>query len=122
VAATCHPEDPDPGEPVPAGPLLVPVRPGPGGYAARFFRTPLGTRTAVGFTSAERLAAVLGADQRWVRLSAAALRALAEPLGVTRVTVDPRFCAPAPARVPAAPAAVPAGPTVRRPGALRAIG
>ncbi|WP_435133376.1 SAV_915 family protein [Actinacidiphila sp. bgisy144] len=125
MAATRHPEDPDPHEPVPAGPLLVPVRPGPGGCTARFFRTPLGTRTAVGFTSAERLAAALGPDQPWVRLSAAALRALAEPLGVTCVTVDPRFCAPAPARVPAAPAApvsVPTGPTVRRPGALRAIG
>lgn len=35
-----HPEDPDPSERFPAGPLYVPVRPGPAGCTARFFRTP----------------------------------------------------------------------------------
>jgi hypothetical protein len=98
-----HPEDPEPAQRVPAGPLFVPVRPGPAGCAARFFRTPLGTRTAVGFTSRERLAATLGVEQQWIRLSEPALRALAGPLGVTALTVDPPFSAP-PARALSAPA------------------
>ncbi|WP_369357692.1 SAV_915 family protein [Streptomyces sp. cg2] len=86
-----HAEDPEPADRVPAGPLFVPVRPGPAGCTARLFRTPLGGRTAVGFTSPQRLAEVLGGGQPWVRLSAPALRALAEPLGAATVTVDPRF-------------------------------
>ncbi|MGY0020057.1 SAV_915 family protein [Streptomyces sp. YJ-C3] len=73
------------------------------------FRTPPGERTAVGFTSRERLAATLGPDQRWIRLGAPALRALAEPLGVTAVTVDPTFSAP----VTAAPLARGGAGTVR---------
>ncbi|NEB81295.1 hypothetical protein G3I40_39720 [Streptomyces sp. SID14478] len=93
-------EDPEPSERVPAGPLYVPVRPGPTGCTARMFRTPLGARTAVGFTSHERLVATLGGDQQWIRLGDHALRALTEPLGVTGVTVDPTFSAP----VAAAPA------------------
>lgn len=84
-------EDPEPAEPVPAGLLCVPVRSGPAGCTARLFRTPLGGRTAVGFTSPQRLAAVLGSGQPWVRLSEAALRALAEPVGARVLTVDPGF-------------------------------
>ncbi len=83
-------EDPDPAERSPAGPLYVPVRPGDNGCAARLFRTPMGARTAVGFTSSQRLAATLGPDQAWIRLGASALRALIEPLGAVGVTVDPR--------------------------------
>ncbi|MFE7300408.1 SAV_915 family protein [Streptomyces sp. NPDC057579] len=94
-----HAEDPEPADRVPAGPLFVPVRPGPAGFAARLFRTPLGGRTAVGFTSPQRLAEVLGGGQPWVRLSEPALRALAEPVGATTVTVDPRFT-PDAARAP----------------------
>jgi hypothetical protein len=94
-------EDPEPSEPVPAGLLLVPVRPGPTGCAARFFRTPLGGRTAVGFTTEQRLTATLGDGQAWIRLSVPALRALATPLGVTTLTVDPQFTAPAAAPAPA---------------------
>ncbi|MFE6687738.1 SAV_915 family protein [Streptomyces sp. NPDC057743] len=87
-----HPaEDPEPADRVPAGPLFVPVRSGPAGCTARLFRTPLGGRTAVGFTSLQRLTEVLGGGQPWVRLSEPALRALAEPVGATTVTVDPRF-------------------------------
>ncbi|MET7857906.1 SAV_915 family protein [Streptomyces sp. NPDC005318] len=90
-------DDPEPLEPVPAGPLFVPVRPGltggTAGCTARFFRTPLGDRTAVGFTSAHRLAATLGARQPWIRLSEPALRALAAPLGITALTVDPQLTA-----------------------------
>ncbi|WP_105967884.1 SAV_915 family protein [Streptomyces geranii] len=104
-------DDPEPSDRFPAGPLYVPVRPGPSGCAARLFRTPLGDRTAVGFTSAHRLTATLGPDQAWIRLAETALRALTAPLGVTAVTVDPLFSAPAPAPVePAAP--VPALRTV----------
>lgn len=100
-------DDPEPSDRFPAGPLYVPVRPGPCGCAARLFRTPLGDRTAVGFTSASRLTATLGPAQAWIRLAAPALRALTAPLGITTVTVDPRFSAPAPTPVePAAPVPV----------------
>ncbi|MEV7569041.1 SAV_915 family protein [Streptomyces tanashiensis] len=88
-------EDPEPSERVPAGPLLVPVRSGPAGCSARLFRTPPGDRTAVGFTSEARLAATLGPGHACVRLSEPALRALVAPLGVTVLTVDPQFAAPA---------------------------
>ncbi|MFF4901197.1 SAV_915 family protein [Streptomyces sp. NPDC001068] len=100
-------DDPEPSDRFPAGPLFVPVRPGPAGCAARLFRTPLGERTAVGFTSARNLAATLGPDQAWIRLAEPALRALTAPLGVTTVTVDPQLSAPAPAPVsiPVAPLA-----------------
>ncbi|MEW1824705.1 SAV_915 family protein [Streptomyces sp. NPDC088196] len=95
-------EDSEPAERFPAGLLYVPVRSGPVGCTARFFRTPLGGRTAVGFTSAARLAATLGAEQASIRLSEPALRALAAPLGVTDLTVDPQFSAPAADRTAAA--------------------
>lgn len=98
-------EDPDPAGPGPAARavLYVPVRPAPGGCTTRFFRTPLGERTAVAFTSRAKLAAVLGTGQPAIRLSVGALRALAAPVGVRRLTVDPRLVAPAPApsRTPA---------------------
>ncbi|MFD9076699.1 SAV_915 family protein, partial [Streptomyces lasiicapitis] len=58
---------------------------------ARLFRTPVGGRTAVAFTTPQRLADELGARQPWIRLSEPALRSLTEPLGVARVTVDPRL-------------------------------
>ncbi|MFC9848457.1 SAV_915 family protein [Streptomyces sp. NPDC060223] len=92
-----RPEDPDPEpcERIPAGLLHVPVRSGPAGCTARFFRTPLGGRTAVGFTSAAKLTATLGTEQACIRLSEPALRALAAPLGVTALTVDPQLSAPA---------------------------
>ncbi|MFF1677134.1 SAV_915 family protein [Streptomyces sp. NPDC058256] len=92
-----RPEDPDPepSERIPAGLLYVPVRSGPAGCTARFFRTPLGGRTAVGFTSAAKLTATLGTDQACIRLSEPALRALAAPLGVSALTIDPQLSAPA---------------------------
>ncbi|MFE2536607.1 SAV_915 family protein [Streptomyces sp. NPDC059371] len=96
-----YPEDPEPSERFPAGPLFVPVRSGPSGCTARFFRTPLGGRTAVAFTSRAKLTATLGTEQACVRLSEPALRALAAPLGVTVLTVDPQFSAPAASRTTA---------------------
>jgi hypothetical protein len=76
-------EDPEPSERFPAGPLYVPVRQGPSGSVVRLFRTPLGDRSAVGFTSARGLVAALGTGQAWIRLAEPALRALTAPLGVT---------------------------------------
>ncbi|GAA2157411.1 hypothetical protein GCM10009760_59570 [Kitasatospora kazusensis] len=90
-----HAEDPVPSQRVPAGYLLVPVRSGPLGHAARLFRTPLGDRTALAFTTEQHLRAALGPAQPWIALAEPALRALTEPLGVTTLTVDPRFVAPA---------------------------
>ncbi|KOY54879.1 SAV_915 family protein [Streptomyces sp. XY332] len=101
-------DDPEPEERVPAGLLYVPVRPGSGaGAVIRLFRTPLGARTAVGFTSTGRLAATLGEGQGWIRLSESVLRELCEPLGASLITVDPTLsaAAAAPAAAPAAAAA-----------------
>lgn len=101
-------DDADPDERRPAAALYVPVRLGSaGGQQLRFSRTPLGVRTAVGFTSPERLCAVLGPDQSWIRLAEPALRSLAAPLGVTTVTVDPQLAAPAPTAVRAEPVGQP---------------
>ncbi len=90
-------DDPEPDEQVPAGLLYVPVRSGGGGAetAIRLFRTPLGTRTAVGFTSADRLTATLGEGHPYIRLSVTVLQRLCEPLGAGLVTVDPTLSAPA---------------------------
>ena len=96
MAQPLYDDDPEPSDRHPAGPLYVPVRSGPSGCAARLFRTPLGNRTAVGFTSERRLTATLGPHQAWTRLAEPALRALTAPLGITTVTVDPQFTAPAP--------------------------
>ncbi|MGW7310423.1 SAV_915 family protein, partial [Streptomyces sp. NPDC054835] len=80
----------------PAGRPCVPVRPLAHGCAARLFRTPVGARTAVAFTTPARLRAVLGADQPWTSLSEPALRALVRPLGIDALTVDPTLTAPVP--------------------------
>ncbi|MFF8413991.1 SAV_915 family protein [Streptomyces omiyaensis] len=87
-------EPAEPSEPAPAGRLCVPVRPGAHGVTARLFRTPVGFRTAVAFTTPERLRATLGAAHPWIPLSEPALRALARPLGVRALTVDPVLTAP----------------------------
>ncbi|MEV7678535.1 SAV_915 family protein [Streptomyces sp. NPDC088341] len=101
--------DPDPGPDTAldegraaARPLYVPVRLGScGGQQLRFARTPLGARTAIAFTSARRLTAVLGEQQAWIRLAEPVLRELAAPLGAAIVTVDPQLTAPAPVPAPA---------------------
>lgn len=99
MAAILSGDDPEPSDRFPAGPLCVPVRPGPSGYVTCFFRTPLGDRTAVGFTSEQQLIATLGPEQPWIGLAEPALRALTAPLGVTTLTLDPQFTAPAPTPV-----------------------
>jgi hypothetical protein len=95
-------EDPEHSQPVPAGTLFVPVRPGSLSPCVRLFRTPLGGRTAVAFTTEQQLTTTLGSDQPWIRLCESAVRALAEPLGVSALTVDPQMAAPAAVKVPAA--------------------
>ncbi|WP_328912742.1 MULTISPECIES: SAV_915 family protein [unclassified Streptomyces] len=96
-------EEQPPGDPAP-GPagggqrsLYVPVKQGPAGAVVRLWRTPFGTRTAVAFTSDRRLRSVLGPCQPWIRLSEHALRRMAEPLGATRLTIDPVLTARPPA-------------------------
>ncbi|MEV5676269.1 MULTISPECIES: SAV_915 family protein [unclassified Streptomyces] len=112
--------DPDPLELVPAGPLFVPVRPGlprcSPSFTARFFRTPLGDRTAVAFTSVSQLVATLGAGQPWILLSEPALRALAAPLGVSALTLDPQLSAPRAATWP--PCVGPRTPVTEQAAAL----
>ncbi|MFI9201975.1 SAV_915 family protein [Streptomyces sp. NPDC053048] len=88
-------DDGEPSHPVRAGLLYVPVRPCPVGFALRVFRTPLGGRTAVAFTSPRRLEDCLGRGVPHVRLALPAVRALAGPLGVRLVRVDPQLTAPA---------------------------
>lgn len=77
--------------------LYVPVRRGPAGSVVRLWRTPFGTRTAVGFTTDRRLRSVLGPTQPWIRLSEAALMRMVEPLGARHLTVDPVLTARPPA-------------------------
>ncbi|MEU7046107.1 SAV_915 family protein [Streptomyces varsoviensis] len=89
----CAAEDGDPSDSREAGPLYVPVRTCPAGYALRVFRTPLGTRTAVAFSSKRRLSHVLGPQQPFIRLARPAVLALAEPLGIARLSVDPLLTA-----------------------------
>ncbi|WP_055600404.1 SAV_915 family protein [Streptomyces aureus] len=97
MADALYGDDPEPGEPFPAGRLCVPVRPGGSGFVMRLFRTPVGGRAAVAFTDPGLLRAVLGADQPWILLSEPALRALAEPLDVRELRIDPVLTAPRPA-------------------------
>lgn len=100
-------DDPDPEEQAPAGLLHVPVRPGAAGPVLRMYRTPLGERTAVGFTRQDLLTAALGSGQFSIRLSEPALRSLAAPLGVERLVLDPALSAPAVTAEPVPTAAQP---------------
>ncbi|MFC0041581.1 SAV_915 family protein [Actinomadura rayongensis] len=88
--------------------LFVPVRTsGCGAASLLLARLAGGGRVAVAFSSAERLAAVLGARQPAVRLAVPALRAMLRPLGVDRVQIDPDAVAEIPSH-PGALAPVPA--------------
>ncbi|MQY15484.1 hypothetical protein SRB5_56660 [Streptomyces sp. RB5] len=85
--------------------LFVPVTSASGGCTLRMFRTPLGTRTAVAFTSESALRRALGPAQPWIRLAEQAVRSLAAPLGAARLTVDPLLTAGAPHTVADGPLA-----------------
>ncbi|MFC7645957.1 SAV_915 family protein [Streptosporangium lutulentum] len=67
----------------------MPVRSAGGVLGLRLFRTPAGDRTAVAFTSRDRLTKVLGGDQEWTWLCGRALRGMVEDLGGVGVVVDP---------------------------------
>jgi hypothetical protein len=69
--------------------LVVPVHAGPGMASLRCGRLLGGERVGIAFTSQAGLAEVMGAGQPWIRLSAAAMRDMLAPLGVTRIQVDP---------------------------------
>ena len=58
-------------------------------------RLPRGQRVGIAFTGPDRLAAAMGHGQRWITLSASALRAMLKPLGVSGIQVDPILVAPA---------------------------
>ena len=75
-------------------PLFVPVREGSYALVLRLFRDSAGHRTAVAFTSPVRVARVLGAGQKWVRLSEPALRDLIAGLDVIGILIDPASAAP----------------------------
>ncbi|WBB65243.1 SAV_915 family protein [Micromonospora sp. WMMD812] len=87
----------------------VPVHTVPGRQAStvRTARLPQGERVGLAFTSPEKLASAMGADQQWTRLCESALRAMLTPLGIHRIQVDPLLVAPpvAPER-PSAPVPV----------------
>jgi hypothetical protein len=70
-------------------PLFVPVREGAFTTSLRLFRTVSGRRAAAAFSSPIRLANVLGADQRWIRLSEHALQRMINDLGVLDIVIDP---------------------------------
>ncbi len=80
-------------EPSDIGRLYVPLRDAACGVSLRLFRDRGAVRCAVGFTSADRLAAVLGADQRCYRLTEHAVRTLARERGVMTLIVDPGLVA-----------------------------
>ncbi|MFD0888268.1 SseB family protein [Streptosporangium algeriense] len=70
-------------------PLLVPARAGRGSMALRLFRTATGERTAVAFTSRDRLVRALGEGHAWMWLTERALRRMLEDLGVSGIVIDP---------------------------------
>jgi hypothetical protein len=69
--------------------MIVPVRTVSGMVSLRCGRLPTGERVGIAFTTEAHLAAVMGADQPWIQMSEQALEEMLEPLGVTRVQVDP---------------------------------
>jgi hypothetical protein len=82
--------------------LVVPVRTRSGMASIQCGRLPTGQPVGVAFTSEDRLASVMGAGQPWIRLSEPAMKEMLEPLGVTRIQVDPGLIAALyPSSVPA---------------------
>ncbi|MEV6038918.1 SAV_915 family protein [Nonomuraea sp. NPDC052116] len=78
--------------------LCVPVTVGTCASTLRLFRTASGKRTAVAFSSPLKLAKVLGADQRWVPLTAPALRGMIADLDVIGIVIDPAGTMTGPAK------------------------
>ncbi|MEV7012607.1 SAV_915 family protein [Streptosporangium sp. NPDC051022] len=70
-------------------PLLVPVRAERGVLSLRLFRTQGGGRTAIAFTSRDRLVKVLGEGHAWMWLNERALREMVGNLDAVGVLIDP---------------------------------
>jgi hypothetical protein len=82
--------------------MIVPVRNVSGMVSLRCGRLPTGERVGIAFTAKAHLVAVMGAGQPWIQMSERALGEMLEPLGVTRVQVDPSLIATSlPVSVPA---------------------
>jgi SseB protein N-terminal domain len=106
-------EPPDTEHPSDAGHVYVPMQAAACGVSLRLFRDRDGARCAVGFTSPDRLAALLGGDQQYYRVTVRVARAMARERGVTALVVDPGLVAapvstlreiePVPAETPAPP-------------------
>jgi hypothetical protein len=82
--------------------MVVPVRTRSGMASLLCGRLPTGERVGIAFTTQARLARAMGADQAWIHLNDAAMKAMLAPLGVTRIQVDPgMISASLPVSVPA---------------------
>ncbi|MGZ0147265.1 SAV_915 family protein [Kribbella sp. WER1] len=71
---------------------FVPVRCADGVAVVQTGRSPDGRRVGIAFTTSADLRAACGAAE-WMRLSEPALRDLLEPLGITRIQLDPALVA-----------------------------
>jgi hypothetical protein len=106
-------------EPADTRHLYVPLRDAGCAVTLRLFRDRDGSRCAVGFTTAEHLARVLGPQQRCYRLTEHSARTLAQQCGVNKLIVDPGLVAAAVAQTSAdqrtepvtAPVPQPVGPS-----------
>jgi hypothetical protein len=94
-------------EPADTARLFVPLQDAACGVSLRLFRDRDGSRCAIGFTTTERLAGVLGPQQRYYRLTERSVRTLARERGVDALIVDPGLVAPAVSPVPADHAVMP---------------
>lgn len=84
------------------GQMIVPVRTVSGMVSLRCGRLPAGERAGIAFTTEALLVAAMGAGQPWIQVSERALREMLEPLGITRIQVDPGMIAASlPVSVPA---------------------
>jgi hypothetical protein len=94
------------------GLLVVPVS-GSETVSLRSGRLPTGERVGIAFSTENRLRQVMGASQRWIRISESAMKAMLAPLGIVRVQVDPGLIAPPVAPTTQAAPTTPADPTAR---------
>jgi hypothetical protein len=82
-----------PQEPADTARLFVPLQDAACGVSLRLFRDRDGSRCAIGFTTIERLANVLGPQQRYYRLTGHSVRELARERGADALIVDPGLVA-----------------------------
>ncbi len=63
-------------------------------------RLPEGARTALAFTSIDRLTGAMGGQQPWAVMCEDALRTTLAPIGIARIQVDADYVGPAIGRLP----------------------